>query len=95
VLPLAFVVPQVGGGMKGSVILGETGVDVAGSSELGEAKSVSSPLDWVLGKYHLFGKFVGASYEGCEEEVLALLKSIDSRRTNIISGGGGGGGGSI
>ena len=87
VLPLASVVPQVGGGMKGSIILGETGVDVAGSSELGEAKSVSSPSDWVLGKYHLFGKFVGASYEGCEEEVLALLKSIDSRRINIVSRG--------
>ena len=87
VLPLASVVPQVGGGMKGSIILGETGVDVAGSSELGEAKSVSSPSDWALGKYHLFGKFVGASYEGCEEEVLALLKSIDSRRINIVSRG--------
>ena len=30
---------------------------------------------------------MGASYEGCEEEVLALLKSIDSRRINIVSRG--------
>ena len=30
---------------------------------------------------------MGASYEGCEEEVLALLKSIDSHRTDTVSGG--------
>ena len=87
VLPLASVVPQEGVGVKGLSALGEVGVDVAGSFELGKATSAFSPSEWVLGKYHLFGEFVGASYEGCEEEVLALLKSIDSRRTNIVSGG--------
>ncbi len=42
---------------------------------------VEPPLsDWVLGKYKAFGEYVGASYEGYEPEILALLKSIDSRR---------------
>ena len=87
VIPLASVVPQEGVGVKGLSAMGEAGVDVTGSSELGKAMSASSPSEWVLGKYHLFGEFVGASYEGCEEEVLALLKSIDSRSINTISGG--------
>jgi hypothetical protein len=87
VLPLASVVPQEGVGVEGVSVLGEAGVDVVGSSKLGEAKSDPSPSEWVMGKYHLFGEFVGASYEGFEEEVLALLKSIDTCRTNIVSGG--------
>ena len=29
---------------------------------------------------------MGASYEGYEEEVLALLKSIDARCTNLVNG---------
>ena len=42
---------------------------------------VEPPLsDWVLGKYKAFGEYVGTSYEGYEPEILALLKSIDSRR---------------
>jgi hypothetical protein len=36
--------------------------------------------EWVLGKYHEFGEYIGASYEGYEEEVLNLLRSIDARR---------------
>jgi hypothetical protein len=87
VLPLASVVPQEGVGVKGLSALGEAWVDVARSSELGKATSASSLSEWVLGKYHLFGEFVGASYEGCEEEVLALLKSIDFCRINTVSGG--------
>ena len=39
-----------------------------------------------MGKYQHFGDFVGASYEGYEEEVLTLLKFIDARRTNSEKG---------
>jgi hypothetical protein len=36
-----------------------------------------------LGKenYHEFGAFLGASYEGYEEEIISLLKAIDARRS--------------
>jgi hypothetical protein len=40
----------------------------------------TKPSEWVLGKYHEFGEYIGASYEGYEEEVLNLLRSIDARR---------------
>jgi hypothetical protein len=73
VLPLASVVPQ-------------EGVDKVGLSVMGEVGKNPPPSDWVLGKYHHFGDFVGASYEGYEEEVLALLKSIDARHTNLVNG---------
>ena len=36
--------------------------------------------DWVTGRYKAFGKLVGASYEGHEREVIALLVSIEARR---------------
>ena len=87
VIPLASVVPQEGVGVKGLSAMGEAGADVTGLSDLGKETSASTPSEWVLGKYHLFGEYVGASYEGCEEEVLALLKSIDARRISTESGG--------
>jgi hypothetical protein len=34
-----------------------------------------------MGKYQDFGEYLGASYEGYEEEVLTLLKAIDARRS--------------
>ncbi len=42
----------------------------------------SKPSEWILGKYQEFGEYIGASYEGYEEEVLNLLESIDARRPN-------------
>ena len=38
------------------------------------------PLDWVLGHMKAFGSLVGASYEGYEDEVIALIQKIESRR---------------
>ncbi len=38
------------------------------------------PSDWVLDHMKAFGSLVGASYEGYEDEVIALLQKIDSRR---------------
>ncbi|GMY19543.1 hypothetical protein FCV25MIE_14782 [Fagus crenata] len=38
------------------------------------------PLDWVLGHMKAFGSLVGASYEGYEDKVIALLQKIESRR---------------
>ena len=50
----------------------ETGGDVM-------ACELAKSSEWVLGKYHEFGEYIGASYEGYEEEVLNLLRSIDVR----------------
>uniref|UniRef100_A0A2N9I2D6 Reverse transcriptase domain-containing protein n=1 Tax=Fagus sylvatica TaxID=28930 RepID=A0A2N9I2D6_FAGSY len=49
-------------------------------SEMGGDVEPAKPSEWVLGKYHEFGEYIGASYEGSEEEVLNLLRSIDARR---------------
>ena len=38
------------------------------------------PSKWVLGQLKEFGKVVGASYEGYEEEIIAILQKIESRR---------------
>ncbi len=73
VMPLAFVVPPEGVGVDGKLVMGDAGEEPPSS-------------EWVLGKYHHFGEFVGVSYEVCEEEVIALLKSIDARRTNFVNG---------
>jgi hypothetical protein len=73
VFPLASVVPQ-------------EGVSAPELLMMGEAETDLPPSDWVMGKYQHFGDFVGASYEGYEEEVLTLLKSIDARRANFEKG---------
>jgi hypothetical protein len=52
-------------------------------SDLGtgnDTQDTSQPSDWVKGKYQEFGDYLGASYEGYEEEVINLLKAIDARR---------------
>ena len=49
-------------------------------SVMGGDVELAKPSEWVLGKYHEFGEYIGASYEGYEEEVLNLLRSIDARR---------------
>jgi hypothetical protein len=38
------------------------------------------PSDWVLSQMKEFGKCVGASYEGYEDEIIALLQKIEARR---------------
>ena len=38
------------------------------------------PSDWVLGQMKEFGRCVGASYEGYEDEIIALLQKIEARR---------------
>uniref|UniRef100_A0A2N9GEY0 Uncharacterized protein n=1 Tax=Fagus sylvatica TaxID=28930 RepID=A0A2N9GEY0_FAGSY len=38
-----------------------------------EARDTIPPSEWVLGKYKEFGEYIGASYEGYEEEVIQLL----------------------
>uniref|UniRef100_A0A2N9F873 Reverse transcriptase zinc-binding domain-containing protein n=1 Tax=Fagus sylvatica TaxID=28930 RepID=A0A2N9F873_FAGSY len=38
------------------------------------------PSEWVLGQLKEFRKGVGASYEGYEEEIIAILQKIESRR---------------
>jgi hypothetical protein len=38
------------------------------------------PSEWVLGQLKEFGRCVGASYEGYEDEVIALLQKIEARR---------------
>ena len=45
-----------------------------------EARDANSHSDWVMGKYKEFGEYLGASYEGYEEEVIKLLQAIDARR---------------
>ena len=41
-------------------------------------------LDWVMGRLKAFGKLMGASYEGYEEEVTRLLMEIDARRIQRV-----------
>ncbi len=41
------------------------------------------PSDWVMGHMKAFGSLVGASYEGYEDEVIALLQKIESRRPQL------------
>jgi hypothetical protein len=38
------------------------------------------PSDWVLGQLKEFGRCVGASYKGYEDEIIALLQKIEARR---------------
>uniref|UniRef100_A0A2N9GA24 Reverse transcriptase domain-containing protein n=1 Tax=Fagus sylvatica TaxID=28930 RepID=A0A2N9GA24_FAGSY len=38
------------------------------------------PSDWVLGQLKEFGRCVGASYVGYEDEIIALLQKIEARR---------------
>ena len=38
------------------------------------------PSDWVLGQLKEFGRCVGASYEGYEDEIIALLQKIEAQR---------------
>jgi hypothetical protein len=38
------------------------------------------PSDWVVGQMKAFGELVGASYEGYEDEVMALLQKIELQR---------------
>ena len=45
-----------------------------------EVRDTIPPSEWVWGKYKEFGEYLGASYEGYEDEVLQLLKAIDARR---------------
>jgi hypothetical protein len=66
--PLAMALPPLDGGDFVKNILCE---NHDGCSELS---------DWVNGRYKTFGKLVGASYEGYEREVIALLVSIEARR---------------
>jgi hypothetical protein len=38
------------------------------------------PPEWVLGQLKEFGRCVGASYEGYEDEVIALLQKIEAQQ---------------
>jgi hypothetical protein len=67
-IPLAMAQPPLEGGDSVKNILCE---NHDGCSEIS---------DWVNGRYKAFGKLVGASYEGYEREVIALLISIEARR---------------
>ena len=58
--------------------LASLGPDIRGLEE--DDGAVLEPSEWVRGKYHEFGEYLRASYEGYEAEVLNLLKSIDARR---------------
>ncbi|GMY33348.1 hypothetical protein FCV25MIE_28590, partial [Fagus crenata] len=64
-IPLAMAQPPLEGGDSVKNILCE---NHDGCSEIS---------DWVNGRYKAFGKLVGASYEGYEREVIALLISIE------------------
>uniref|UniRef100_A0A2N9GWZ4 Reverse transcriptase domain-containing protein n=1 Tax=Fagus sylvatica TaxID=28930 RepID=A0A2N9GWZ4_FAGSY len=52
-----------------------------GHGSVDSARDFPQPSEWVMGKYQDFGEYLGASYEGYEEEVLTLFKAIDARRS--------------
>jgi hypothetical protein len=57
--------------------LATMGLNLTGSDE--DDAIILEPSEWVRGKYHEFEEYLGASYEGYEDEFLNLLKSIDAR----------------
>ena len=67
-IPLAMAHPLIEGGDSVKNILCE---NHEGCPEI---------FDWVNARYKAFRKLVGASYEGYEREVIALLISIEARR---------------
>ncbi len=44
-------------------------------------QDTSQPSKWVMGRYQEFREYLGASYEGYEEEVITMLKAIDAIRS--------------
>jgi hypothetical protein len=66
-IPLAMAPPPLDGGNSAKNILCEN------------HDGCFKIYDWVNGRYKAFGKLVGASHEGYEREVIALLVSIKAR----------------